>query len=60
MRPEKVPRWNVFMRHHLYLALRKMCCRRLRHVAVHGKCRLALLGWQAAEPHCTGCGRCIG
>ena len=33
-RPDEVPRWTELMRRHHYLGFRKMCGRRLHHVAV--------------------------
>ena len=60
VRPDEVPRWNVLLREHHYLGLRKMCGRRLRHVAVKRERWLALLGWQAAALHCTARDRWIG
>ena len=60
VRPEEVPRWNALMRRHHYLGFRKMCGRRLRHVAVHGERWLALLGWHAAALHCAARERWIG
>ena len=44
VRPDEVLRWNALMRRHHYLGFRKMCGRRLRHVAVQGERWLALLG----------------
>ena len=43
-----------------YLGFRKMCGRRLRHVAVQGERWLALLGWHAAALHCAARERWIG
>ena len=60
VRPAEVPRWNDLMRRHHYLGFRKMCGRRLRHVAVQGERWLALLGWHAAALHCAARERWIG
>ena len=60
VRPDEVPRWNALMRRHHYLGFRKMCGRRLRHVAVQGERWLALLGWHAAALHCAARERWIG
>ena len=60
VRPDEVPRWNALMRAHHYLGFRKMCGRRLRHVAVWRGRWLALLGWHAAALHCAARDRWIG
>ena len=60
VRPDEVPRWNALMRAHHFLGFRKMCGRRLRHVAVWRGRWLALLGWHAAALHCAARDRWIG
>lgn len=37
VRAEEVPRWSAMMRRQHYLGFRRMCGRRLRHVAVRGE-----------------------
>ena len=52
VRPDEVPRWNALLREHHYLGFRKMCGRRLRHLAVWRERWLAL--------HCAARDRWIG
>ena len=60
VRRGEVPRWTELMRRHHYLGFRKMCGRRLHHVAVWRGRWLALLGWHAAALHCAARDRWIG
>ena len=60
VRPDEVVRFSTLLRRHHYLGFRKMCGRRLRHVAVHRGRWLALLGWQSAALHCAARERWIG